>query len=528
MPLSVRSLEALARLALELGPDAIGGPLAEPERALARRALAEPPSEPVVIQEARTLIQDGLDPLGDTYCVIRAPLERRPQGQFYTPRAILDPMVDWALATGPTRFVDPGCGSGRFAAAALRRDTHLEIVAIDTDPLATLMTRAALAVRGAKNTRVLCGDYLTMRLPRHSGRTAWVGNPPYVRHHDLDPATKAWAANVAHQLGLQISGLAGLHALFFLATALHAQPGDVGSFVTSAEWLDVGYGSIVRSLFTDGMGGRALDLVDPRAVPFEDAMTTALITCFEIGRTLGDVAIHLVNRPQDLARLEGGRLVAASELAARTRWSGLFREIGSVNDTGQTLGDIARVHRGFVTGANGFFLMTRAEAARRRLSAWVRPAITTAAEILGADGVIHDTPKRRVVLDLPADFDRAAHPAVDAYLRQGEASGVDRRYITTHRRPWWRLGVGAPAPIVASYMARQAPRFALNPDGLALLNIGHGIYPRESMTFEQVRALCDALNGGRSGFSGSGRTYHGGLEKFEPREMEALPIPALA
>ena len=169
--------------------------------------------------------------------------------------------------------------------------------------------------------------------------------------------------------------------------------------------------------------------------------------------------------------------------------------------------------------------MTRDDAAKRGLAAWVKPAITNAGEIFGSDGVIRDTPALRVVLDLPADFDRSANPEVNAYLNRGEEAGVDNGYITTHRKPWWRVRVGKPAPIVASYMARQAPKFALNPDRVALLNIGHGIHPKEPMTDEQIEALAAVLNAGRPGFVGTGRTYHGGLEKFEPREMEALPIP---
>jgi hypothetical protein len=371
----------------------------------------------------------------------------------------------------------------------------------------------------------MCGDYLGARIPEHDGKTAWVGNPPYVRHHDLTPATKAWAARAAQKVGCKISGLAGLHALFFLATVLHGKAGDVGSFVTSAEWLDVGYGSIVRNLFVNGLGGRALDLVDPRAAPFEDAMTTALITCFELGRAPGAVAIQLVGQPNELAQLEGGKLVPAADMARQKRWSHLFKETQRELHNGHVLGDVARVHRGFVTGGNEFFIMTRDDAAKRGLAAWVKPAITNAGEILSSDGVIRDTPALRVVLDLPADFDRSANPDVNAYLNRGEEAGVDNGYITTHRKPWWRVRVGEPAPIVASYMARQAPRFALNPDGVALLNIGHGIHPKEPMRDEQIEALAAVLNAGRSGFAGTGRTYHGGLEKFEPREMEALPIP---
>jgi adenine-specific DNA-methyltransferase len=75
-------------------------------------------------------------------------------------------------------------------------------------------------------------------------------------------------------------------------------------------------------------------------------------------------------------------------------------------------------------------------------------------------------------------------------------------------------------------MARQAPAFALNPDGLALVNIGHGLYPVKAMNDAQLGKLCSYLITHRATFRGQGRTYQGGLEKFEPREMEALRIDA--
>lgn len=102
-------------------------------------------------------------------------------------------MVRWALSREPERFIDPGSGSGRFAAAAVRARPDISVVAVDLDPLATLLTRANLAVLGARNPTILNADYLTARIPKISGKSAWVGNPPYVRHHELTPAAKRWS-----------------------------------------------------------------------------------------------------------------------------------------------------------------------------------------------------------------------------------------------------------------------------------------------------------------------------------------------
>jgi hypothetical protein len=188
------------------------------------------------------------------------------------------------------------------------------------------------------------------------------------------------------------------------------------------------------------------------------------------------------------------------------------------------------VHRGVVTGANRFFVLTRKDAAAFGLSQWCRPVVSSAEEVLTSGGSLHDNAETRLLLNVPKGARRHAHPELDAYLKSGEQAVcgdvVCQRYVTRHRSPWWHLGNVQSPPIVASYMARQAPAFALNPEGLAILNIAHGLYPVSPMTPEQLAALVIHLNDVRSSFRGCGRTYHGGLEKFEPRELEALPIPA--
>lgn len=505
----------VVRAALDLGAARLGGPFSRAEQRLAD-SVADLPAKPA--DDLADAIRAHADPLGDAFTTLRSPLTRRAVGAFYTPQAIVEPMVAWALSKEPCRFIDPGSGSGRFAAAAVRARPGIEVVAVDLDPLATLLTRANLAVLEAKNPTVLNADYLTVRIAKANARTAWVGNPPYVRHHDLSRVAKRWAVKAAKRLGHPISGLAGLHVLFFLATALRTQKGDVGCFVTSAEWLDVGYGSVVRDLLLNGLGGQALDLIDPKAVPFADAMTTALITSFIAGDEPTSMAVRQVTDPADL-RLGDGTPVEVKIMTSSSRWSPLFR--GGSLAVGEMLGDLARVHRGQVTGANDFFVMTKSAAEKRGLSRWAKPAITGASEILSSNGELRDAPERLAVIDIPADIDRTSESAADAFLREGERAKIHRRYIPSHRNPWWRVAASAP-PIVASYMARQAPAFALNPDGLVLLNIGHGVWPEGDMDAAQ---LVGRLNNARLSFRGSGRTYHGGLEKFEPREMEALVLP---
>lgn len=110
------------------------------------------------------------------------------------------------------------------------------------------------------------------------------------------------------------------------------------------------------------------------------------------------------------------------------------------------------------------------------------------------------------------------------YLEAGEKRGVTQAYLAAHRKPWWYLNSKAP-PIVSTYMARQPPAFALNPDGLRIVNVVHGLFPKVTLSEAQAKGLVNYLNSQRPHFAGRGRVYHGGLEKFEPSEMEDLPVP---
>ena len=79
------------------------------------------------------------------------------------------------------------------------------------------------------------------------------------------------------------SALAGLHLHFFVQALRLARVGDIGVFITAAEWLDVDYGSALRQLLTERLGGIELRVLEPTAEAFPGTATTAAITGFRVG-----------------------------------------------------------------------------------------------------------------------------------------------------------------------------------------------------------------------------------------------------
>lgn len=519
---TINSLPQLVATALELGAEDVPG------WAPAEKDLLENATAPVEdVDSIRSLIAEGHDPLGDAFCALRSADERRPQGQTYTPAAIVKAMLAWAGHEGaPERVVDPGIGSARFLVAAGRRFPAAQLVGADVDPVATLMARAHLSAAGLANrSQIQLLDYRTLAVAPIDGRTLYVGNPPYVRHHGITPEWKQWLTRTAAARGYKASQLAGLHVHFFLATLEHARPGDFGAFVTSSEWLDVNYGSLVRQLLVNDLGGRSIHVVDPKAMPFTDAATTAAITCFEVGATVSSIKLKATDSLDDLGDLTKGRKVARERLIEAPRWTPLLRVTPQLPEGYVELGEIARVHRGTVTGANSVWVTT--PSATNLPHSVLRPSVTKARELFAAGHVLDDPSRLRVVIDLPADLDELdseERKAVERFLRRPQVKAAKTGYIASSRRAWWAVGLRHPAPLLATYMARRPPAFVRNLADARHINIAHGIYPREPLSGHAMTRLAEHLR--RSVTLGQGRTYAGGLTKFEPREMERLPVPS--
>lgn len=525
MTFVIATEEHLAAAALALIGDNAG--LTCVEKEIARRAATRP-GRPAV-DRLQAAIQAGGDPLGDAFIAIRPPSERRRMGAVYTPSAIVEPMMSWAARQGmPARIVDPGAGSGRYILAAANRFPRARLVAIESDPLAALALRANIAARGlADRAEVLVADYRNAPVEAIEGRTLFIGNPPYVRHHEIGAHWKRWYATAAAELGIKASGLAGLHVHFFLRTRQLARPGDCGAFVTSSEWLDVNYGSTLRLLLARDLGGVELHVLEPAAMPFADAATTGAIAYFRVGCQSKSMRLRSVPSLQALAAASGGTEIPRDRIAAAPRWSVLLRAAVPSPPAGFVeLGELFRVSRGQVTGCNDVWIA--GPEARDLPEAVLLPTVTKARELLEAGDALADPTQLKRVVDLPSDLDAlepAHRGAVDRFLRWAKRQGAAETYIARHRPVWWAVRLYEPAPILCTYMARRPPAFVRNLCGARHINIAHGLYPRQELTDRQTQGLLAYLR--KHVGTGSGRTYAGGLTKFEPRELERVAVPGL-
>jgi hypothetical protein len=213
-------------------------------------------------------------------------------------------------------------------------------------------------------------------------------------------------------------------------------------------------------------------------------------------------------------------------LQAAPRWSIIVRPsttdiVGKIE-----IGELFDVHRGQVTGANGIWIAgERAQGLPDRV---MIPCITKAKDLIRAGEQLRSANDLRRVIDLPPDlgvFTPEERSRIDDYLAWATSQGADLGYVAQHRKAWWSVGLKAAAPILCTYMARRPPQFTLNVCNARHINIAHGLYPRQPLAPEVLTRLVAWLNENIN--RESGRTYAGGLTKFEPKEVERLRIPRL-
>ena len=470
------------------------------------------------------------DTLGDAFCLENSAKDRRGEGITLTPLPLVDSMIAIALrrAKDISRVVDCGAGTGRFAISAAKAYPMAEVIAIEhNENLAVLLQQNIKRAGLARRVKVVVGDFRNAIIKPIAGKTLFIGNPPYVRHHQITADWKQWYQRSMFAFGLKASQLAGLHLHFFAKAFSCASPGDIVFFITAAEWLEVEYGKALRDLLLTKTIVSEITLLNPRIPVFEDAMTTSVLALSEVGKPSGFLAMRRLDSVQALLQPNGFAHFSNDECNVVRRWSQLGQpQVSKIHLNGtMELGELFAVHRGQVTGMNSVWIAGNYEGVLPAKVCF--PTITRATDLLSLQSArLEDAKKLRRVIDLPADISMLGNTDqmhINTFLKWAKAMSAHAGYVASHRKQWYRVGLPAPAPIVMTYMARRAPRFVRNVCGARIINVAHGLYPRAALDDNYLDQLTDWLNENVS--IESGRTYAGGLTKFEPGEAMRLRIP---
>jgi hypothetical protein len=374
--------------------------------------------------EARRLVEQGrLDSL-------KTPKERNRLGQFATPPALaLDisrhAAGRWRGRPDRVAFLDPALGTGSFYSAlhqAFPADAIADACGVEIDPA---FAAAAEALWKGTGLRVIRGDFT--RLVPDRPYNLILANPPYVRHHHVPREDKErLQALISDRFGIAISGLAGLYAYFLLLADAWLTDGGLAVWLIPSEFLDVNYGSALRSYLSGRVTLRRIHRYDPSDGQFGDALVTSAIVVFEKAPPPRGHEVCL-SFGGSLSAPDASASVPLETLRSARKWTAFPGHGAHGGAPAATLGEFFTIRRGLATGANAFFILEREQARSRGIpDAFLKPILPGVRHL--RDGVIEAGPDgdprlepSLVVIDcdLPEDLIRNCHPGFWSYLQEG-------------------------------------------------------------------------------------------------------------
>jgi len=484
---------------------------------------------------------------------LRTQRERNVMGQFATPAPLALEILQSARSLtfrrcGGVRFLDPAFGTGSFYSALLSVFPRRSIAASFGYEIDPHYGEPAARLWEATGLRLDLSDFTTLS-PDTTGMEQvdlLVCNPPYVRHHHIErPVKRRLVGEAMAQLGIRVSGLAGLYVHFVLLSHKWLAADSLSIWLIPSEFMDVNYGSALKEYLLDRVDLIRIHRFDPNEVQFEDALVSSSVVWFRNRRPAPDSAPEFTLGGSLLEpRLR--RRLPREELRCERKWTRFPRADAANATDGPKLGEFFAIKRGIATGANRFFIMDQRKASALSIpSRFLQPVLPSPRYLKG--DIIATQPDGRPKIERPLFAFRChrplevleeEEPETAAYIRCGEREGISRGYLASRRDPWYSLETREAAPFLCTYMGRSSDggtpfRVILNQSRAITTNVYLMLYPRGSLhqilerESDQRVVLACLKRIVDADWKANGRVYGGGLYKIEPRELGHLSASVL-
>jgi hypothetical protein len=477
----------------------------------------------------------------------RTALQRNQLGQFSTPFSLANQISSYTISLcrdSPKLFLcEPACGSGVFISASIgqgRKDFSFRGIEIDSS-----YANICRELFADYDVEVINEDFFKFidSETAHQQCDLIITNPPYIRHHHIEFTEKRRLQDLARsRLDIEVSGLSGLYIYYILLSHWLLKNEGIASWLIPSEFLYTNYGKALREYLAEKVTLLRIHRFDAGDVQFEDALVSSCVVTYQKslkpkGHTF-DLTKGTYHSPKSTEK------ISSVNLSPLEKWS-FFESAVPEPGNGITLEDLFHVTRGLATGNNDFFILDAKEAMEKGVeSVFLVPLLPGPRElkssVIEADAEgLPVIPNKRFLLSvtkLPEEL-KTKFPGVVKYLEEGIQKGVPDGYLCRSRKMWYFQEKRDPPLYLATYMGRNGSankppiRFFLNRSKGLVTNVFICLYPRPNLQ-RLLRAdpareveLLYTLNAiSPANIEKAGRSYGGGLQKVEPKELRSVRL----
>jgi adenine-specific DNA-methyltransferase len=459
-------------------------------------------------------------------------------GQVATPSEIAYMMASWVAIDKPHTILDPAAGLGNLLFESHTLCPSARLFGVEHD----VSTYKKALHSAPSGTQLVLGDYLKLNFEKMD---AIIANPPYVKAHHLIYNEVDWASFDA-AFKIDLNRLTNLYALFLLKIWEDLADNGRAAVIIPAEFLNANFGISIKKRLINDLRPVGIAVFDPSFSVFKNALTTSCILFIKKGREkhlpVITKKVHNIQETKDFVQYLTANSFQAkfeheyldiSSWAPEDKW--LNRILG-VQTLGlaklpMKIGDYFRCRRGIATGANDYFTLSRSDINSKQLKLTdFSPCITHSIHANGLifsknDFIKLEQSEKRCYLLNPKGIDTNLR----RYLDEGMKAGIPERHLPSHRPVWYLPENREPADIWIGVFSRESLKCVMSDAKIMNLTCFHGLYAnKQQIGLSELATLFLNSKFGKTAFSQVNRFYGNGLNKLEPKDVEAMPCPVLS
>lgn len=457
---------------------------------------------------------------------------RKKFAQFFTPEEVAEMMIDWVLKNKKlNKVLEPAFGLGVFSRLLLNKKPNLNIKGFDVDPV--IFKEANSSFCDFSNVKLILEDYLF-----NDWNNKYDGilcNPPYFKFHDYE--NKKALEEIKKRLKVNLNGFTNIYTLFLLKSIYQLNEGGKAAYIIPSEFLNSDYGTFVKRYLIKSNALKHIIIFDFKENVFDDALTTSAILLLSKDNNPLNVSFSTIENKQQFEQIKKQIKSDKTELHSKTinnkdldpniKWRAYYqKQLSKKYINLVPFKKVAKVVRGIATGANQYFTFNQEKADKLNIpNDSLLPCITKSKDV---NSPFFTSKRFEELVSVNANiylFNAGKTPTdnnVLNYIEVGEEEGVNKKFLTSRRTPWFINENRPPSPIWVSVFNRNKVKFIRNEAEISNLTTFHCIYLKEDL-FSSIDVdllfaylLTDIA---KEIFSDNRREYGDGLKKFEPNDL---------
>lgn len=457
--------------------------------------------------------------------------------QFFTPFEIAHFMASWVIGKRKNiTLLDPAMGLGVLLRAAYQIENSVKMIGYDID--ACILEKAqTIFSQYNLNLTIKPENYLYNDWDNQYDGI--ICNPPYFKFQEFKDKNKALKEFI-YQKNIKLSGFSNIYTLFLIKSLYQLKEQGRAAYLIPTEFFNADYGVKVKEILLKHKQLRYIINFDVKTPIFETALTTSSLLLLANDGQRTNINFINVNTSQKLLGLKkdlvnypnctvNGNTLNYSQMNPKIKWRIYFNKYTKKQYKNLVpFSNYAQVVRGIATGANDYFTFNKTKQKEFKIKdQYLLPCISKANQV--TQNIFTQTHFKQLNEQQKNIFLFNAKSAKDRYVQEyldyGESLNIHKRYLTRHRNPWYLVENRPPSPIWVGVFNRNGLKFVKNEANIRTLTAFHCIYVnlliQDKIDLFFAYLLTDVAH---ELFRENRREYGGGLEKFEPNDLNQSPV----